>query len=494
MAVRGKTMKNNTVYVAFFFVPLLMMAFLCLVSGKNLFLSVPTWSDELDYFREIYSFSKEGLNFGGSLFEGYEASFGPLGGHSFSPIIVWGLFSLIFPFSEHSILIINLLLLGLSFMISGFILKPKGVDIIYTICAMIFFVPLLMYIFSSMIEIPLYAGLILYFSLLKKYINEKDEKTFICLILVGIWCMFVRMPYVVILFPAIWAKTDFSFSLKTFKNMVIYVVSFLLLYKIYNLFCADYPDWVTSKIAASSGVIGKLKTVLYNSIANIKLFFGFSRASWSEIALRYVYGFLIVFFGVTSFLTISEGRLKKIFDRVRFSAFVMSGGLFAIMITLYDIKDYRDFRTFGPIVLLMFLLSFARDCGIRREKTERIIPIVLYLILLVVANPGELANDRITVRNVEKIDALMLLDEERENGEPTVLAATMDINWADASVMKSLHPKIGYKVFYNNQVNDLANVDYIFTTHEFMNNNPECFTGLKTIEDVEGYGVLLKVR
>ena len=134
-------------YAVLIFSPLVVLLVQSLIHGMNLFLAVPTWSDELDYFREVFSFSHNGFNFGGSMFAGYEAAVGPLGAHSFSPLIAWGPFSML-GWNEHSILFYNTIFLCFSIAIYLFCVQPRGLKLALSFAVVCLYAPLNLYMYT----------------------------------------------------------------------------------------------------------------------------------------------------------------------------------------------------------------------------------------------------------------------------------------------------------------------------------------------------------
>jgi len=479
----------------FTFSPLLILAFLCLFTGKNLFLSIPTWSDELDYFREMFSFSKNGFDFGGSLFVGYDAKIGPLGAHSVSPIVVWGIPSL-FHWGAHSIFLFNLIFLCTAWLIFSVVVKTENKDTVLLLLLAFFYAPIIMYIFTSMIEIPLYAGIILFFACFYRYSETGSKLSLFMLLFMGIWCTCARITYIVILFPAIMLINDYKFTKKTVVSLVAYVALFLGGYKVYNLFCANYPDWVTASISNADGIVAKLKVIASNTKGNLIFYFSI-HGERSQVALRYTFGMMILLLLFMSFFSLSsKWQVKRKFNAEAFSFFVMSGGLWAIMIVLYDIKDWRDFRTFAPILFLDFLFVFTKSSLGDTRRAECVIACSLLILLFVVSNKTLLTKDRAIASVVERVYDFDALDTEDENGNPMVLATTFDVNWGDQALMESIPSELGFQVFYKSIIND-SNIncaDYILTTEEYAMGHEEVIGKMVYITDVDGYGILYKVK
>lgn len=488
--------------------PFLIMLILSMITGKNLYLSVPTLSDEIDYFREMYSFSQVGFNFGGSLYAGYEATAGPLGAHSFSPIVAWGIPALIFNWNEHSILIINLCLLSLAWIIFYINCRPQKAEYFLVLGLAFLYAPLIMYVFTSTIEVPVYAGLIVYSSLFIKYGRNRKKSTMIWMFAVGALTFFMRVTYIVILFPAIWAVTDYEINKKTVRNMIIYVVAFLAAYKIYNIFCAGYPVWVTEKISNAQGFIGKLKVIAGNTLVNKDLFFTF-KAERSQTSVRFAYLIIVILLGTASFV--------HHFDRKKFSLFFMTGGLWVIMMTLYDIKDFRDFRMFAPIIFMVLLIETADNASggrtgitddnhgkepaskfIENHGILKLAMMVLFAVVFFACDKTMLTEDRAITQTVETDTAFSDLATVRSDGTPKVLAVTMDINSVNVELAKSVPAQLGYKFFYCDWDHDITidmldDIDYMLTDQVFIDYRPDIMEHLSYIKETS-YGYLYEVK
>ncbi len=488
----GKFKKISLIVVSMLS-PAIILSLLSLICKKNLFLAVPTWSDELDYFREVFSFSENGFKFGGSLFVGYAAKVGPLGAHSFSPLVVWGIPAILMGFGAHSILALNLIYLGIAWALLFLVLKEKLNDACLFLVPAFLYAPAIMYIFTSMIEIPLYALLIIYYAFFYAYGKDKKAGYLAGMYIAGVLCIGVRITYIVILFPGIMALSDYRVNKKTIRNLCIYVFFFLAFYKFYNIFCADYPDWVTSRISETVGITGKLKVIIYNTLSNLKAYFSIS-GERSQIVLRYAYGFMIVFLFILSIIKTEKEEKRFPVDGFFFSLFVMTGGLWAIMILLYDIKDWRDFRTFAPILFLDMLFLLGNGIRDKRKKAAKIFVVAITLLLFFVSNISLLTEDRAISKDIVEITELANL-ESKDSSCP-VLAASMDVNWGDQRVQQSVPSNFGYQVFYNDIITpeNLALVDYFFTTEAFLENRTELIQNLEFVAPITGYGDLYKVK
>ena len=479
----------GVLYGALILSPLVILLVQSLIHGMNLFKGVPTWSDELDYYREMLSYSHNGLNFGGSLFAGYEAEIGPFGAHSFSPVIAWGIVSL-FGWNEHSILLFNLLFLCFSLLIFVLAVKPRGRRLVLSFAAAYLYAPLVLYLHTSMIEVVIYGWIIIYFSLFSLYLSKRTWGLFAVALAAGIIVTLLRMPYVVVLFPLIWAATDYKFNLKTLKYLIIYILLFLVVYKVYNVFCADYPDWVTSRLSARAGLWSKFKFICSNILTNLRLYFTFS-ATPVQWALRYAYGITIVLLLAASFVEKGKEHITKCFKRDYFAFFVMVGGLWAIMVALYDIKDYRDFRTFSIVLFFVYLFVFT---GKDKEEAGLLQYAFVALRRFVCAFSFKegLIQSRNTVAVVDtdaSFDALNTIDANSKS-----VGATYDINWGDVRLLKSVPNGLGYKVIREADIENFTGVDYVLTTDEYLSGHPGMKERLEFMFETDSSYLVFKVK
>lgn len=494
--------------------PIILLAIQSAVYGRNLFLGVPEWSDELDYWREMYSFSGSGFSFGGSMFFGYDAKVGPLGAHSFSPLFAWGPFFWLFrtSYSIYAIVWINLFYMTAAWGLFVALVKPNITKSVIAAVLAYSFPLTVLYLNTSMIEMVCMAGIIAYFSLMYKWDgSEKSNKWFILTLLVGIWCMLLRPTYVVILFPSIWMKNKFKINKYTIISMLAYVVAFGAFYKVYGLFCSDYPGWVTSRLAAQVGIRNKLSFLLANAKLNLRNFFSYNSADWCQVGLRYFYFVVTGYMLVRSFIggkrinenadvntdkntnksadnSIAESQTNFSFkiDRLYLSLFIMMFGLWAMMIVLYDILEWRDFRTFAPIVFGAVLFTSIK------ENRKRYLSSLAAMYTLLVILFGLSGMNFIISRGYHVYQDLSpyfsMLETTDESGNARTLTTDFALNWCDISVVRSLPPQMGFQV-YNGVVTE---EEYQKAEYVFIPEYIEIESG-EFVINIPGYGNIYKM-
>lgn len=476
--------------------PVLLLFIQSMYYGRNLFLSVPQWSDELDYWREMFSFANNGFNFGGSLFVGMDAEIGPMGAHSFSPIAAWGLFFWLFKLSSapYAIVWANLIIITVAWVIFVALLKP---DLQVTLIAvgMSFLYPLtLIYIQTSMIELVCMAGMIVYFSLLYKWEQDNRNLWFVLLMVVGIWCISVRITYVVILFPIIWKKNKFKFNLSTIISMIAYVLLFGVFYKVYGLFCAGYPGWTTEKISKADGLIRKAGVIFDNTKMNLYRLLSPFSADRAQVGMRYLYLIILVILIVLSFSRKDNHDLtdEKRVDCLNLSLAIMLAGLLVMMVSLYDIRDWRDFRTFAPLVFGVILFEM-----MRMQFSKKWLVILgaafSFMFLMYISSGITIISEKESVEVVDLSEYFEKLETYDAEGTPRKLGIEKQLNWCDISVMNSIPSELGVQIFYDEITGDIIEkTDYILVSHSLYELNSDLYGEYEVISSVPNYGVIIK--
>lgn len=351
------------VCAALFFIasPLIIMLVLSLLSGHNMFLSKPYLNDEVDYWRVMYSVSECGFDFGptGGL-PGRNAPIGPLESHGLGPLAAWLWYALLFPFTESALVIASFVLLTLSILLFCLIAKPSarqaGLMAIFTLL----FPPLVRYINLSMMEIPCYAAVIVYTAVLYRYEQTRTVPWLLLVFISGLYCSVLRLSNVVLFFPAILIFCDNRWSWKLFICLVAYALGVLLLNSFVNLFIAPYPDFVSS-LSYCSSFKELAFTLLRNLFGNIRnMLDPFSDGSLPQAVARYYYLIIVLFLLAAAFFKIGGSRLRLTWRWEYVGMLGVAAGCLALVLFLYDVFDWRDYRTLSPIAFMLILWLLLR--------------------------------------------------------------------------------------------------------------------------------------
>lgn len=366
-----ETGKNRALHLcaALFFIasPLLIMLVLSLLAGQNMFLAKPYLNDEVDYWRLMYSVKACGLHFGSTEhLAGYTAPIGPLGSHGVSPLAAWLWYALLFPWTDSAIVIAGVLMLTAALALFCLIARPGTEQLFLMGLFTLLFPPLVRYINLSMLEMPCYAGLIVYAALLFRYEKEhsgalpKSRWTLPLLLLCGLWCTVLRMSNVVLFFPAILIFCDNKISWKLLGLLVLYALGVLAFNWCFSLFVAPYPD-VLYNLLQSDSLMALLRGLYHNTVSNIVHFLDpRSDNSLPQAMARYFYLLALVFLLVKTLLRKQDGRLKLTWRWAYFGVFMAGVGCLALVVMIYFVFDWRDYRTLAPMAYFMVLWLLLR--------------------------------------------------------------------------------------------------------------------------------------
>ena len=444
--------------------PIIILAVESMIFGKNLLMSVPEWSDELEYWREVYSFSYHGFSFGGSYFFGHDAALGPLGAHSVTPLVAWGPFFLLFRsgINIYIILWINILYLVVAWGLFVCLVRPDFKQTAFAILMAYLFPYTILYLHSSMIEIVCLSGMISFFTLFSKWEYEKKDKKnntiFVLLIFLGIWCTLLRPTYVVILFPVIWAKNHYKINLRLAIYLVIYVVLFGVLYKAYSITSSVYPNGVMYWLSGIDNYHDKAAYIYRNVYQNMHRYFNPISDDLCQFGMRIMNLGLMIY---SLAVGIVKEKRHKFEGRPELAVFLVMFGNTVAMILLYDIVDWRDFRSLSPVVFgcLFFMVI--------REKNKWLTGVQLAIYALAVSLFIISGDNNIEIRkNPEYKDLSSYfaeLEQTDEEGNPRTIVFDSTLNWCDISIVSAVPSQMGYQVFWGAGYDEVySKADYVF--------------------------------
>lgn len=375
MAVNSLNPRENRALhlcAALFFVasPLLIMLILSALAGQNMFLAKPYLNDEVDYWRVMYSVKACGLNFGSTEhLVGYTAPIGPLGSHGVSPLAAWLWYALLLPWTDSAIVTAGVIMLTAALALFTLIARPGTAQLFLLGLFTLLFPPLVRYINLSMMEMPCYAGVIVYAALLFRYEKEhsgalpKSRWVLPALVICGLWCTVLRMSNVVLFFPAILIFCDNKISWKLPGCLMLYALGVLAFNWCFSLFVAPYPD-VLYGLMQSDSLTELLRGLYHNTVSNILHFLDpRSDNSLPQAMARYFYLLVLVFLLIKTLLKKQSGKISFTWRWEYFGVLMAGAGCLALVVMIYFVFDWRDYRTLAPMAYFMVLWLLLRWQG-----------------------------------------------------------------------------------------------------------------------------------
>lgn len=331
--------------------PWLTLLILSIASGHNCLDGRPFWSDEVDYWREIYSFSNASDGwFGYNGFDGYPAKIGTWGCHGISPLLAYGLWSVIFGWTPSSIVICNAVMCSAAFAIFCFLARPSTVSTICIALVWLLYPPILQYAPSSMMEMPQYAGIIVYLGVVARMWKAERPSW---LIIAFAWVVFMaglRVSNVVFFIPLVLIGSNFRVCKRFWVLFAVAFVLFAASYLFFGVFNSGYPGGFLSSLADLGGAEAKASALATHAINNIQAFFARGEGL-PQVSQRYAY--FAVFVTCTAYAAWGHVKLgaedQALAKAAATSAFTL-GALWLIVVFAYDVFDWRDYRTLAPVL------------------------------------------------------------------------------------------------------------------------------------------------
>ena len=346
---------NVVFWIILIFSPVILLAVIGLISKQNVFCFHPLWSDEIDYWIISKNTSAHGLDIGYTGYYEVTGSFGKLGGHGITSLILYGLFSL-FGWGSNSILICNTLWMVFSFIVFVVIAKPDVFTSILLSVSYFMFSGILLYAASSMTETANYALVVLFVSLCIYYQKQKNNSNRLLLVFLIIIMACVRFTYIILLFSFLFRKDD-NGKLKKKRALL-----FLIMICICFVTAKAFTDHFTSPYVVTRGIdydsytiFQKADMVLQRTATNIR-YYVIPTGSIGEKTFRISYLLTLCSCVFFSFFDIrNNGLIPKIIKKetVDYTFLSLSAVLFIFLsanILGYNCNDYRDFRLLSPIL------------------------------------------------------------------------------------------------------------------------------------------------
>lgn len=334
--------------------PFLQLAVISLALGKNAFASYPVWSDELDYWRNLYNWLHVGFRTGYSGIGEYTPALGSLGVHGPTPLILYGGFCKVFGLTYHTISLCNALWISGGALTFCLLEKPKASVALIISGLFLVFVPAVLYAPTSMTELFNYGFLLFYFAFLLRYGRTKGKVSLmLCWVTVVFGCLY-RITYLVLFVPLVWMMADRRFSWKLLWLGLLALVLSALTYVITALYTAPYPFGFLYNWLRAGDIRTFVQMFLSHAKSNLYDYFIRYTNSPMEDTLRQLYTLLMGLTLLGSFVRIKrkDKRFRLAFgiDQEMLGCFALLFIPFALVVMIYETNDWSDFRTLSPFL------------------------------------------------------------------------------------------------------------------------------------------------
>lgn len=346
-------------YIAAMLIPCMYLLLWYVLQGHSFLAAKPYYSDELGYWRVMFSVKNCGFAFGpGGGFVGHEASVGPLGSHGLSPLFAWGWYALLFPWTDSAIFIADFVMLTASIGAYMLLVRPEKRETLFVIAALLLYAPAALYINTCMMEIPCMAAVILFSGLYIRWRKKREKAVFAAALVMGVILAMLRICYAALLLPLLWEKWDFALNGKTLGKMAVFAAVTVLLYVFSVLFMIPYPHGFEAAIG-SAPLSQKPIILAAHCLTNIKAYFKSFLTFSAESTFRWLYMAVMLYF---LYKSLAKGEKKRLY----FSLFAVYAAHLAAVFVIYDVFGWLDYRTLSP-ALIMAILFIGNDGESRKS-------------------------------------------------------------------------------------------------------------------------------
>jgi hypothetical protein len=322
------------------------------IQGHSFLSAKPYFSDEIGYWRLMYSIDNCGFGFGaGGGFAGNEAAIGPLGSHGLSPILAWGWYALLFPWRVNSIFAANFIMITASIGIFMLLTKPDARKSLQIMLLLLLYVPTALYINTAMMEIPCAAIIVIYSAIYIRWREKHEKSAFVAALVIGVYLGALRIFYIIVLLPLLWEKWGFRLNGKTIAKLALFAIGCLALYAIISLFMTPYPQGFAATLGRVP-LLQKPYVLLMHTLNNLKMYFKGCFALNAEAAFRWMYLASMLYF---MYKSIAKGERRQLY----LSFFVVYAAMLAANIALYDVYGWLDYRMLSPSLLFALLFTIS---------------------------------------------------------------------------------------------------------------------------------------
>lgn len=466
-------------YICFILSPVILLAILSCAYKQNAFVARPLWSDEIGYWREIYSFAHYGFNTGYIGINELTPKFGCFSTHGFFPALLYFPFAKVLNWAENGIVIANMLFTFLCFYLVILVIRPQTIDALCLTILFFTFPAVILYVPTSMTELINYGLLSLFFAFFYKFCISDGKTKKACLILtllVGTACCFYRIIYVVLFFAPIFAMSEFRFNKKFIKLSLLWALYSGGLYYVNSVFTAPYPFGVLYSFTHTVNTKDAFKVLCINFKSNVKNLISPNYGSKIEVYFRLAYLLIAFVYFSLIFIKISINKRRKNFislsiaeklDAFYVIQFAMLFLPLIVILIIYDVYGFRDFRALSPF---LWASIFSLVVNKRRFAFKIFVPVLTVLFICTLNHPEFCMKENVRYAELEGKDFTLIqtvvkYDENAENPFENTLATD---NWFNFELWSNLHPGIGIQWLSERPLENLKSKYLLLNTDQLI--------------------------
>ncbi len=328
--------------------PFLAVGIISLALNKNGFAAIPVWTDELDYWRSVYSWIHYGMHTGYIGIGELPPEIGVLSVHGPGPILLYAWFARIFGWGYSSIILVNALWASAGAAAFILLVRPKPLAAALLSLSMLLYAPFMLYCCTSMTELVNYALLMLYIGLLYR-LHAKVSAPMLAAALLAVTFMSVyRIIYFLLFLPVVVVACGKRFNWKlVLSTAAVLVVSFFINYFMRKITSPYESGFLYHFLRADFAQAARM--FWFHALKNLHGYFVLEMANTSEVVQRWLYC------GMTGLCLL--GVIFKKGHRWLYGMCLMLLVLpWLVVILFYETQDWADYRSLAPF--LWFVIAW----------------------------------------------------------------------------------------------------------------------------------------
>jgi len=304
-------------------------------------------TDEIDYWAEAASITRNGLVNNNAGYFGFNADGHArllnYGAHAPFVLLPYALVGHVTASEPITIPFTNFLMLSISLL--AFYMMTKSLRVLtFTTLALFLFLPFLMYFFSGMVEVLIFAGVLLILPFHQRLFGENSSGRIRVwyFIIVLVWSLF-RITNLFLLTPLF--LLELQESRKKGLTMLKYFFVSLAAFLILSLLSTTYPWSFIGQFLRSST---KVEFFFRHALSSAYHFLLPTEGDVFEVGLRYIYLLWFFFLGIR-FIKVRKTASRTETTFLLGQVLVLSLNL-AFIVAFYEFDGYRGFRMLSPIL------------------------------------------------------------------------------------------------------------------------------------------------
>lgn len=358
--------------------PFLLLLLLSVWIGHSAFQNTPLWTDELDYWRALYSWLGAGASAGYSGIGELTAPVGVLSVHGLSPLLLYLLPARLFGWARSSIVVYNCLWVSLGATVFCALNRPKPRVAFGLAAGLMVYAPVILYAATSMTELANYGLLLLYAAFLwrshtvrqtppQNPAKPRRARGFVSMLLCAatiLFCCAYRISYIGLWIPLALVATEGRVSWRTLGWLASGVVLSGLLYAVTTRYASPFTSGFLYNLLRTGSLGLSVRMFLSHAKSNLIDFFFSTPANPMETAQRVLYCAMTLLALIGSFVSVQRQHQRFTFhfavDRSSLLGFCMLFLPFVIVVLAYETNDWSDYRTLAPFAWLVFMGALVR--------------------------------------------------------------------------------------------------------------------------------------